>query len=42
VDVDATSWLARLESQYVMTEQRHQHGEPGGDPAADDEETTFF
>jgi ABC-type transporter Mla subunit MlaD len=42
VDVDATAWLARLESQYVMTEQRHQHGEPGGDPAADDEETTFF
>ena len=42
VDVDAMAWLARLESQYVMTEQRHQHGTPGDDPAAGDEETTFF
>ena len=43
-DVDAQAWLARLESQYVMTEQRHHHstGSGGGDAAADDEETTFF
>lgn len=42
VDVDSTAWLARLESQYVMTEQRHHHSEQGGAVAADDEETTFF
>jgi hypothetical protein len=42
VDVDSTAWLARLESQYVMTEQRHHHSEQGGASAADDEETTFF
>jgi hypothetical protein len=42
VDVDSTAWLSRLESQYVMTEQRHHHSEQGGAGAADDEETTFF
>jgi methyl-accepting chemotaxis protein len=43
-DVDAVAWLARLESQYVMTEQRHHHSTAGGGvhTAADDEETTFF
>ncbi len=43
-DVDAQAWLARLESQYVMTEQRHHHSTPSGgtNAAADDEETTFF
>jgi methyl-accepting chemotaxis protein len=43
-DVDAQAWLARLESQYVMNEQRHHHGthNGGSDAAADDEETTFF
>lgn len=42
VDVDSTAWLSRLESQYVMTEQRHHHSEQGGAGASDDEETTFF
>lgn len=43
-DVDAQAWLARLESQYVMTEQRHHHStaDGGTSSAADDEETTFF
>ncbi len=41
-DVDAQAWLARLESQYVMTEQRHHHSTAAGQAAADDEETTFF
>jgi methyl-accepting chemotaxis protein len=43
-EVDAQAWLARLQSQYVMSEQRHQHSNstlaPGS--AAGDEETTFF
>lgn len=42
-DVDAPAWLARLESQYVMTEQRHHHHTaetPGNAP--DEDETTFF
>ena len=35
------AWLARLESQYAMDEQRQSHaGAAGG--AADDHETTFF
>ncbi len=42
--VDADAWLARLQSQYVMTEQRQQHAGTG--PVAghqpDDQETTFF
>jgi len=43
-DVDAGAWLARLESQYVMTEQRHHHSpsEGGTGSTTDDEETTFF
>jgi len=41
-DVDAQAWLARLESQYVMTEQRHHHNAAGDPAATDDEETTFF
>ena len=39
----ATEWLARLESTYVMPEQRQQHGSdgnPGQD--ASGSETTFF
>ena len=40
-DVDAAAWLARLASQYVMTEQRHHH-EGVGTAAANDDETTFF
>ena len=42
-DVDAPAWLARLESAYVMTEQRHHHhnAEASG-TAPDDDETTFF
>jgi len=42
-DVDAQAWLARLESQYVMTEQRHHHNTgSAGQAAGDDDETTFF
>lgn len=42
-DVDAQAWLARLESQYVMTEQRHDHSTTGQrHDGVDDEETTFF
>lgn len=40
--VNATEWLARLESQYVMTEQRQQHEASGQTAATDDDETTFF
>lgn len=41
--LDAPAWLARLESNYVMTEQRQQHTGAGvAGTAADDEETTFF
>lgn len=41
-DLDAATWLAQLESRYVMTEQRQLHTEapPGGVSAVD--ETTFF
>ena len=35
---DLTSWLARLESQYAMSEQREVHGGPQNDS----NETTFF
>ncbi|OIN91950.1 MAG: hypothetical protein AUJ20_09055 [Comamonadaceae bacterium CG1_02_60_18] len=41
--LDAAQWLARLESGYVMEEQRQQHH--AGDqakPATDNDETTFF
>jgi hypothetical protein len=42
--VSAQEWLARLESTYVMTEQRQQHGQAAGagQDGSDDEETTFF
>lgn len=42
--VDATAWLARLQAQYVMTEQRQQHVGAGHTAAhkPDDQETTFF
>lgn len=37
------TWLERLESQYVMTEQREVHSGSNGDSAVDDsKETTFF
>lgn len=38
----AADWLARLESQYVMTDQRQQHTDGAAAAAADDDETTFF
>ena len=43
-DIDAPAWLERLQSQYVMAEQRQQHtdtvGLAGSVPV--DEELTFF
>ena len=36
------AWLARLESQYAMDEQRHSHVGSAAGSAADDHETTFF
>jgi hypothetical protein len=43
-DVSADAWLARLQSQYVMSEQHQQHSGSAGlaNSAPDDEETTFF
>ena len=41
-DTNVAVWLARLEAQYVMTEQRHQHNPAAGHAAAGDDETTFF
>ena len=41
-DTNVAAWLARLETQYVMTEQRHQHNPGAGEVVADDDETTFF
>lgn len=43
-DVDAAAWLTRLQSQYVMAEQRQQHTDSTGSApgAPDDAETTFF
>jgi len=42
--INATDWLARLESQYVMTDQRQQHTDAlaGEGKAPDDDELTFF
>jgi len=42
--VDAEAWLARLQSQYVMNEQREQHANTDTPtaPKPDDDETTFF
>ena len=36
------AWLARLESQYAMEEQRLNHSGAAGGGADDDKETTFF
>ncbi len=45
-DVDAVAWLARLASQYVMTEQQHHHHHHHAGAATastdDDDEATFF
>jgi len=41
-DIDAAAWLQRLESKYVMTEQRHHHTAAGDKAVTDDDETTFF
>jgi uncharacterized protein YukE len=40
--VGPEQWLARLESSYVMTEQRQLHSGATGATAGDEEETTFF
>lgn len=42
--VNAVDWLVRLESQYVMTDQRQQHanGSTTSAGAAGNDETTFF
>jgi len=41
---DLSTWLARLESQYAMAEQRQDHsgGSDGGSDAGANNETTFF
>jgi hypothetical protein len=36
------AWLARLEAQYAMAEQRHNHTGDAGAAAGADNETTFF
>jgi hypothetical protein len=43
-DIDASAWLARLQSQYVMAEQHAHHAHTAGSASSsgDDEETTFF
>lgn len=41
-NANAADWLARLESQYVMTDQRQQHANGAAVAAADDDEPTFF
>jgi hypothetical protein len=42
--INADDWLTRLESQYVMTDQRQQHSDElgGQSKASDDDELTFF
>ena len=42
-DLALDAWLVRLESQYAMEEQRHDHnkGGPAGD-TGDSKEMTFF
>jgi len=40
--LDAPAWLQRLESTYVMTEQRQQHASASTSSGAAEEETTFF
>lgn len=39
---DLPAWLARLEAQYAMTDQRQSHGGTDQASAAADQETTFF
>ncbi len=41
-NANAVDWLARLESQYVMTDQRQQHTDGAAAAAVDDDEPTFF
>jgi ABC-type transporter Mla subunit MlaD len=41
-NANAADWLARLESQYVMTDQRQQHTDGTAAAAVDDDEPTFF
>ena len=40
--LELEGWLARLESQYAMAEQRQNHAEKPGGGAGDNTETTFF
>lgn len=42
--LDLAAWLERLESQYAMAEQRHNHTGAGGGASSPDDntETTFF
>jgi methyl-accepting chemotaxis protein len=41
--LDAQAWLTRLESQYAMEEQRHNHhGSDGSIPRPPGDEMTFF
>ena len=39
---ELTDWLSRLESQYAMAEQRHNHTGQGGAGGSSDDEMTFF
>jgi methyl-accepting chemotaxis protein len=41
-NTNAADWLARLESQYVMTDQRRQHTDVAAAAADDNDELTFF
>lgn len=40
--LELDAWLARLESQYAMSEQRQNHAGNQGSAADDNTETTFF
>jgi len=42
VPLDATSWMARLQSGYAMQEQHTNHTSPDADLAASGGETTYF
>ncbi len=39
---DLQAWLARLETQYAMSDQRQSHAGTANDGAGADQETTFF
>ncbi len=41
-DLNASDWLQRLQSTYVMAEQHEQHHDSGDAAQAGEEETTFF